>query len=69
MRARHDNVCLWWKDSHSCSCGYLEQEIRTEAVQECLIMIPNTFAVCGELYGDRPQYCSTTCWEKAEGEK
>ena len=30
MRTRHDDVCLWWKDWHSCSCGYIEEEIRNE---------------------------------------
>lgn len=69
MKTRHDNVCLWWKDLHSCSCGYLEEETRAQKGQECLVIIPGTFAVCGELYGDRRQYCSKHCLEKAEGEK
>lgn len=30
MRIQHDNACLWWKDWHSCSCGFLEEEIRNE---------------------------------------
>lgn len=30
MRIQHDVGCLWWKDWHSCSCGYLEEEIRNE---------------------------------------
>lgn len=80
MRLKHDNQCLWWKDWHSCSCGYLEEEVRKErkhdtsscvAYQEgsgcedcCLEIIPNTFAACGEYYGDQKQYCSKYCMEK-----
>lgn len=39
-----------------------------EAPQECLEIIPGTFAVCGELYGDQRQYCSKQCLEKAKGD-
>lgn len=34
--------------------------------RKCLEIIPGTFAVCGELYGDKPQYCSKFCLEKAK---
>lgn len=32
--------------------------------EDCLIMIPNTFIVCGEQYGDQKQYCSKACYLK-----
>lgn len=36
MRTDHDNVCMWWNDWHSCSCGYLEEEARKVAYDEKL---------------------------------
>jgi len=66
VRTKHDNVCLWWKDWHSCSCGYLEEEVRTERSQKCLEIIPNIFATCGEYYGDRQQFCSACCLNKSK---
>lgn len=68
MRNNHDNGCLWWKDWHSCSCGYLEEEVRQQA-EICSQVIPNTFIMCGEEYGSKKQYCSTYCYNKSIGEK
>lgn len=83
MRIKHDEVCLWWKDWHSCSCGYLEEEIRNEkkhSVQECIAyqegsgcegcldIIPGTFIACGEGVGNERQYCSDYCYKKSKGE-
>lgn len=68
MRTRHDDKCLWWKDWHSCSCGYLEEEVRDKRTQQCLEIIPNTFAVCGEYYGDQQQFCSDYCLKKSKEE-
>jgi hypothetical protein len=62
MRARHDDVCLWWKDWHSCSCGYLEEEVRAN---RCLLIIPGTYIACGEGVGDEKQYCSSYCYNKS----
>lgn len=77
MRIRHDDGCLWWKDWHSCSCGFMEEEIRQlkivsdqiEEAQICAEVIPGTFIMCGEGFGDERQYCSTACWKKAQGKK
>lgn len=79
MRTKHDNQCLWWKDCHSCSCGFLEEEIRnekiisysttkenTDTLEVCLEIVPGTFIVCGEGYGDERQYCSQYCYKKAK---
>lgn len=68
MRTQHDAVCLWWKDWHSCSCGYLEEEIRNERL-ECELVIPGTFIMCGEGLEEERQYCSKACYEKAKGQK
>lgn len=31
MRLNHDYECLWWKDWHSCSCGFIEEQARKKA--------------------------------------
>jgi len=98
MRLRHDDVCLWWKDWHSCSCGFLEEEIRNEhiALQNpfiaaefapsselinlvkeadinlnesltCDLVIPGTFIMCGEGFGNEKQFCSEACYLKSKG--
>lgn len=83
MRKQHDNGCLWWKDWHSCSCGYLEEELRKHEKiladlinQEmkkvieseiCSQVIPGTFIMCGEGFGNERQYCSNYCFNKAKG--
>ncbi len=96
MRINHDNGCLWWKDWHSCSCGYLEEQIRYEHIalnqpfkpvefpedllkrardlvsdvkvdlgeELCSMVIPGTFIMCGEGFGNERQYCSKACMEK-----
>jgi len=82
MRLKHDNVCLWWKDWHSCSCGFLEEDIRSqrklipeslqeisskiEQTQVCAEVIPGTFIMCGEGVGSERQYCSTYCYNLAK---
>jgi hypothetical protein len=68
MRTQHDNVCLWWKDWHSCSCGYLEEEVRNQKKSNniCLEIVTGTFIMCGEGLDNEKQYCSTSCWEKAK---
>lgn len=85
MRIKHDNMCLWWKDWHSCSCGFLEEEARNQikvisdsikVISEkiakseiCAQIIPGTFIMCGEDIGEQKQYCSDYCFKKAKGEK
>ena len=71
MRIKHDNGCLWWKDRHSCSCGYLEEEVRNETkslTQSCCQVIPGTFIMCSEDVGEQKQYCSNYCLNKSKGE-
>lgn len=37
--------------------------------QECLNVIPGTFIMCGEGYGEERQYCSDKCYKEARGEQ
>jgi predicted nucleic acid-binding Zn ribbon protein len=40
---------------------------KAEKEQKCLVIIPGTFAVCGEMYGDKRQYCSDKCYKESLG--
>jgi hypothetical protein len=69
----HKPDCPWFQDYHACSCGVFdaprfgvnpckEIEVGIHTMpRKCLLVIPNTFIMCGEM----GQYCSHECMRKA----
>lgn len=50
MRIQHNAGCLWWKDWHSCSCGFLEEEIRNEHIALCKPFTPVQFTPSKDIF-------------------